>query len=270
MERLGTEGETPVAPHEVRELLTRLNEESVEAPSPSEARTLGRLAVETGIPLDRLRQELDSVRGRRAPKSRSWLAPAALLAVTLGVGGWLWMAKSPKTIPVTLPASVVSEQGLVALDSVTYGLDVGQYKVEPTFRPTKAIKPGISISAEVGGVLWGVGDHRAQITRKPLTTKEEADLVRTVEELLQHVRNRAPKRGFRPAKPILGGNPEMVYEGVAYTATVTVQSYRVSGMAQVPIPPNGIDEEEFKRLSKAAAKRAVSMMQRDSEFLSQF
>lgn len=273
MERLGTEEETPVAPHEVRELLARLNEGSVEALPPSETRTLGGLAVETGIPIDRLQDELYSVRGQRPKKPMPWLAPAALLAVTLGIGGWLWSATIPKEIPLppALTTPIVplpSDRGLVGLDSVTYGPDGGQYKVEPTFQPTEAIKPGLSISADIRGVLWGAGDHRAATVREPLTDKEEAQLARSIEELLRHVRNRAAKREIPPGKPMALGDPEFLYEGAAHSVTIYIQAYQGSGMTQVPIPPVGADDEDFKRLSKAAAKRVTRMFQQHLKFMS--
>lgn len=265
MEQFGSEAETPVAPHEVRELLTRLNEGLVEAVAPREARTLSGLAVETGVPIDRLKRELDSVRGRRTFQPRPWLAPAALLAVTLGIGGWLWTATLPKSEAVvrpevSQPVAPVSDRGLVPLNTVTYGPDSGHYRVEPTFQPTTSIKSGLSVSAEVSGVLWGAGDHRAEVLRDPLTAKEEDDLTQSIEELLSHVRNRATKRGIPTGPAATMGDPETLFEGPAYLVNLYLYSYNGSMMSSVPVPPAGVDEEDFKRLSKAAAKRAVAQL----------
>lgn len=271
MEKIVTEAETPVAPHEVRELLTRLNEGSVEATAPSDTRTLSGLAVETGIPIDRLQRELDSVRGRRAPKPKPWLAPMALLAVTLGIGGWLWTATLPKPVveapPQTPPLMVpASDRGLVPLTTVTYGPDSGQHRVEPTFQPTASMKPGLSVSAQVGGVLWGAGDHRAEVLREPLNAKEEAELTQTVEELLRHVRNRATKRGIPTEPSGVHGDPETLFEGPAYMVNLYMLSYSGSAMSSIPLPPAGADDEDFKRLSKVAAKRAVAQLQQQLGF----
>jgi hypothetical protein len=267
MERLETEAETRVAPHEIRELLTRLNEGSVEALPPSETRTLGGLAVETGISIDRLQNELDTMRGRRVKRPLPWLAPAALLAVTLGIGGWLWTATVPKTVPYepAVPISVtttpISDRGLVDLASVTYGPDGGRFKVEPTFMPSESMMPGISISAEVKGVLWGAGDHQAKALREPLTKAQEAKLGASVEELLRHVRKRAGKRGIPIGDPSVYGDAEMLYEGKAHLINLYVLMYNGTAMVQVPVPPLGTDDEDFTRLSKMAAKRVIAQTQ---------
>lgn len=272
MERLDTETETRVAPHEVRELLLRLNEGSVESLPPSETRTLGGLAVETGIPIDRLQDELHSMRGRRPAKPMPWLPPVALLAVTIGIGGWLWSATAPKKIPMgpitsTPVMQIPSDRGLVNLDSVTYGPDSGLFKVEPTFQPTEKIKPGLSISAEVKGILWGAGDHRAAALRELLTKSEEAKLTQSIEELLRHVRKRAGKRDIPLGPDSTFSNPQLLYEGKAYTVNLYINSYNGTASVQVPVPPLGTDDEDFARLSKAAAERAVGQLRRSLTFM---
>lgn len=267
MERLETEAETPVAPHEVRELLTRLNEGSVEALPPSETRTLGGLAVETGIPIDRLQEELDSVRGRRPAKPKPWLAPVALLAISLGIGGWLWTATLPKPAPPlpmeTLPAKTpeLSNRGLVGLDQVTYGPDSGSYRVEPNFAPSQELPPGLSIAADVKGVVWGAGDHRAAVLTDPLSDAQAAQLTRSLEELLGHVRKRADKRGIPLDKSTMSASPDAFYDDAAFWANVRIESYGGNAYVQVPIPPPGVDDADFARLSKAGAKRAVAELQ---------
>lgn len=276
MERLGTEEDTPVAPQEVRELLARLNEASLDVSSHGEkTRTLGSLAVETGIPVSRLRQELQSVRGdRHANPIRRW-GRAVLITLVLGAGGWLWTTLESKEglggLSIANPfGALASGQGLVAMDTVRFGPDQGQYQVEPSFQAPKTIKPGLSIAAEVQGVMWGMGDHRAQNLREPLTEAEEADLIRSLESLLRHVRNRAEKRGMAPAVWVYGGNPELAYEGKAYTVTLFLQAYQSSNAIQVPVPPLGADEEDFERLSRAAVKTLVSKLQGNLKFFSRF
>ncbi|MGV3618772.1 MAG: hypothetical protein ACO1SV_25900 [Fimbriimonas sp.] len=266
MERLRTEAETPIAPHEVRELLTRLNETSVESLPVDETRTLGGLAVETGIPFDRLQHELDGLRGRRK-RSLPWIVPVSLLAATVGIGGWL--LSQPLTTPaasvppvpgnIMAPPPDMSRHGLVELSQVDFGPDSGSYMVEPTFQPINPIHEGISLCAGVDGVLWGSGNRRMKVLKTPLTAAEEAELRKSIEELLAHVRTRATKRKMptatRPSEPTLP------YEDPAYTVNLMLLHYYGLSSASVPIPPSGVDEAEFRRLSRAAAKLAVDRLQ---------
>ena len=270
MERLVTESETPVAPHEVRELLTRLNEESAEGITQSESRTLGGLAVETGIPVDRLRKELNSVRGLREIRPLPWLPPAILLAATLGIGGWLWSTTKPKVVEplasVSAPApATISDRGMVGPEAVTYGPDNMVYKVDPTFSPTHEVMPGVSISAQFQSVLWGAGDHNAKALKDPLTKAQEKRLEDTIVELLKHARQRIAKYGVAPGPTVGTADPAGSYAGMGHNIDLRILSYQGTAMSNVPLPPLGTDDDDFKRLARVAAKSAVAGLRRRIE-----
>ena len=265
MERLNTTEETPVAPHEVREILLRLTEQNTEGIKADEPRTLSGLALETGVPLERLSGMLDTIQGRR--KKQSALVPYAAVVAFLALVGWV--AFRPPKVQSTAPLieSVQADStGLVPLNQVTYGLDSGTYMVEPTFDPPHPMMDGVSISITVDNVLWGAGDHHAAVVTKPMTDAQAKKLKEDIIALAEHVRTKSAKRNLAHAK-VVGNDPELSFDGSSYTAMLGYRTYFGAGGARFPIPlPGAENDAEAKRLVSRAADRTIAMMQQNLKF----
>jgi len=252
------DADLPVAPQEIRELLTRLTEASVESIPATEARTLGGLALETGIPIDRLRSALGEIRGERSPLK--WPIPVALIAAVLAIGGWLLrptppVQAPPQIGPFATPAGTGNLSGLVPLDQVTFGPDSGSFQVDTSFSPTAPLQPGVSISATVGNVMWGSGDHRAAALQGPLTAEEEERLRKSLTELLGHVRERATRREL-PTTPL----PGQVL-GKGYVVQFTIQTYFGTTGGSVTLPASGTDDEIANNSIRDAVDKAAKTLQ---------
>lgn len=256
-ERLSPEPEALVAPGEIRELVARLTEQSVDAIPAGEARTLEGVSLETGIPVARLRETLGQMRreGRFAIPPAAWAAFVALAAF----GVWAvrhtpGLEPAPVSPPVVAPAPAPAVEpdysGTVALTNVTYGPDGGNLKVDPDFEPSHPLPPGVSISATVGDVLWGSGDHRADALTKPLSDGD-ADVVRKdIEELLEYARQAAARRRLA-AGPV----------------NLSVNTYGGVGGSGAKMPPPG--KENDARAAAEARKTARAAVEALQEQLRQ-
>ncbi len=255
MERFAPEPEAMVAPGEIRELVARLTEQSVDAVPVGVARTLEGVSLETGIPVARLRETLVQMRreGRFTIPPAAWagfvaLAAFGVWAVRHTPGLETVTPAAPVSVPVVKPPVVEPDlSGTVSLTQVTYGPDGGDLQVDPAFEPTKPLPEGVSISATVGKLLWGSGDHRAKALDHPLSP-EDADAVRAaVEELLRYVRRDAARRHL-PVDPYgvdLGGN-----------------SYGGSANARAALPPPGASNDAAAEAAgRHAARDLVERLQ---------
>ncbi len=211
MNRLDSE-DSLIAPHEVRELLARLTDQTIESIGPQETRTVAGLALQTGVPVDTLRRALADLRGRNTPSVIGVRVVVALACVALTV---LLARRMREPVPqpqaqlppvqVPRPAPAVRPQinlsGLVPLNEVPYGPVAGNAEAEPTFHPSKVLPDGLSISATVEPVFWGAGDASTSAIQSPLSNRQLAELRVDLKELLHHVRQRAARRGF-PSGPV--------------------------------------------------------------------
>lgn len=247
-----------IAPTEIDELLTRLAEQSFEGTPHHQARTLEGLAAETGIPVIRLQAELARMRGR----PRVSVPPFAIACVALigGYGYWVLNQRQPEPAPSvqqTEPARVEEpdREGLVSLESVTYGPDFGVEKVDPGFQPLHPLPKGLSFAASTGGVLWGTGDHRATVIQKSFSDEEKADLQKTAMELLRHVRAEAARRHLPMTKEFDRSHL------MGFPVILSSQSYYGQSQASVSLPPPGSkDDDASENRIRQAAKQLVDQL----------
>lgn len=238
-----------VAPGEIRELVARLTQQSVEAVPAHEARTLEALALETGIPLANLRVTLAEMRrkGHFTVPLGGWLGFAFLGLFAYWVINHPPPGAAPAMPTVVAPAPVpkapeVDYSDTTALTNVTYGPDGGAYKVDTGFVPITALPDGISVTAVVGQMLWGSGDHRAKAVDGALKPDEETAVRKNAAELLRYVRSDAARRHL--ATDGTSGSPAML-EAYTYSGT--------SGASvRLPLPGATRDAE-----AEAAIRRAV-------------
>jgi hypothetical protein len=268
-ETAGLEADAPIAPQEIRELIARLTEQSVEAVPAHEARTLEGLALETGISVNQLR---DGLADLRKPK-RFIVPPAAIAAFValVGVGYWAIVhtppvdarapaAESVTAPPVQVPVPVTPDtSGTVPLTNVTFGPDSGNYSVDTGFEPSTPLPEGVSINAQASTIMWGSGDHRAAAFDKPLSPDQEAAVRKAMEELLQYVRADAPRRHVGTPKPgtVTPGAP-----GGTFAVQIGGMTYHGAYGGSVDLPPPGkeYDAAAARAISKAA-KLFVEAMQ---------
>ena len=244
------ETDAPIAPAEIRELIARLTEQSVDSVPAYEARTLEGLALEMGLPLARLRTVYEELHGRKAFS----IPPAAWVGFALLAfyAGWLVSHPIPgqavlvEPPAATVPLSSVDTADTVPLTSVTYGPEGGNLVVDPGFEPSMPLPEGLSLSVTAGEILWGAGDHHARALVEPLTPEEARSVEADVAELLAYVRREAPRR--KVALP--GGR-------------VTVQAMMYSGSASVdlPLPPPGERDAAAANAIRRAAKGLVEKIQ---------
>ena len=252
-----------IAPGEVRELIARLTEQSVEAVPSYKARTLEGLALETGLPVARLRSILAEMRGRKAftiPPA-AWVGFVLLALLT----DWIVLHPAPGQVPAPVAAApeivpAPDLSGTLSLEDVTYGPDAGLYSVVPGFEPTNPLPEGLSIAATAGNVLWGSGDHRAATIEKPFTPAMAEAIRADVVELLKYVRDDADRRRVPKSPPPFG-------TGIAKPTkdrTVTLKGYTYYGTSseQVQLPPPGPDgDKAVERAIDRAADRFVESLQ---------
>jgi hypothetical protein len=238
-----------IAPDEIQELIARLTERSVEGVPYHEARTLEGLAVETGIPVGRLQDELTRMRRPRIH------VPPLAVAATLLMGGYAYWLLKPKGAPpapavaAPAPAAVTPDlSGLVPLSSVTYGPDSGPEMADPGFEPSKPMPEGLSVWATSGGVLWGAGDHRAAVIDKKLPPDVEAAVKDDIIELLKYARADAARRHL----PLVKGRDRR--DG--FPVNLTDACYYGVGGTSASIPPPGKENDQ-------AAERAINRAARE-------
>ncbi len=251
MESLKTESEAMIAPQEMKELLTRLTESQLEGVKVDEPRTLAGLALETGVPLDQLRKNLEDLRTGPRKKTRRIVGFVAV-ALTLSVGfAFLFQPFQPAeaVIPANVPPSfsAVSTDGLLPLNRVTYGPDAGSIWVDPKFEPSAPVQSGISISAQVGNVLWGVGDSRSALITKSLDEKSLAQLKLQLRELLRYVRNHAGERVSTNAHTYSVGIDIRLGEGDSQTVIT------------LPFPDHQYDKDADWLIKKASEDMATQL-----------
>ena len=243
-----------VAPGEIREIIARLTQQSVEAVPVHEARTLEALALETGIPLSNLRETLAEMRRRgqfRVPLG-AWLGFAFL-----GLFAY-WVTRHP--LPGAPPATSVAApppkppkvdlSGTTTLANVTYGPDAGMYHVDTGFVPATALPDGISVAATSGDLLWGSGDHRAKALDGALKPDEVEIVRQNATELLRYVREDASRRGLSTA----GTN--------GCSVMLTSYAYNGGGSANVRLPlPGASKDAEAEGAIRVAVNRFVESIQ---------
>ena len=256
-----SQSETLIAPHEVRELVARLSQATVESRTVDDSGTLEGLAVSTGIPVARLREELDAMRGRRKSVLPALGSVAACMAI-LGATYFAWPRPKPQVAPTQPPVLApvdIKKAGLVQLTDVTYGPDRGSVLVDPSFEPTKPLPEGVSVSAQTGEVLWGAGDHRARAIQQSLSDADTVALKAGLAELLEYARERASKRGLPTSKGLMGvGTP---YSGEGYSFMVSILTYYGACGSQVQLPVPGVDEADAKRAIRQGVDKAVEQLQ---------
>ena len=243
-----------VAPGEIREIVARLARQSVESVPVHEARTLEALALETGIPLASLRETLAEMRR----KGRFRVPPAAWLGFAfLGLFAY-WVVGHPPPgamppAPAVAPPPKPPEPDLgdtVDLTRVTYGPDAGGYHVDTGFVPATMLPEGISVSATVGMVLWGSGDHRARALDGALKPDEAEAVRKNAAELLRYVRGDASRRRLWAAQES--------------DHLIMLQSYTYSGGggASVRLPlPGASKDAEAEAAIRIAVDRFVESIQ---------
>ena len=244
------ETDAPIAPAEIRELIARLTEQSVESVPAYESRTLEGLALEMGLPLARLRMVYEELHGRRAFS----IPPAAWVGFALLAfyAGWLVSHPIPgqavlvEPPAATVPMPTVDLRDTVPLSSVTYGPDGGNLSVDPNFEPSTPLPEGLSLSVTAGEILWGAGDHHARALVEPLTPEDERSVEADVVELLKYVRREAARR--KVAFP--GGR-----------ATVQAFTYFGSASVDLPLPPPGKGDAAAANAIRRAAKGLVERIQ---------
>lgn len=257
------ESEGLIAPAEMRELLTRLTEHSIEGIRPSEARTVAGLALETGIPAERIREALGQMRTKPATR---WPVFAAGAFAVLALATWLIVHRtSPEPNPPAVVPSVVAKPqivtaGLVDLKDVSYGPDQGPFRVDPSFEPPVELPSGISISASVDKVLWGAGDRRGEALSGALTKVSEDHLRRDLVELLKFVRMRAAKRNL-PLKTTPG---DYRYHGDSpgYVVDLSIETFSGNASSNITLPPPGAENDaEALRIIKNGVDQAMSSLE---------
>lgn len=263
------EADALIAPAEIRELIARLTEQSVEAVPFYEARTLEGLALETGFSVARLRSMLAEVRGRKAftipPTARAAFVLLALLTA------WIVLHPAPAMVmapDLSAPVAVSSPDlsGTVSLANVTYGPAAGDYAVVPNFEPRNALPKGLSIVAVVRNVLWGSGDHRAAVIQRPFTSASAETIRANVVELLEYVRDDAGRRKI-PTDQYSSGE---VVGTPTEQSTVTLYSYTYYYPdimeVQLPPPDPGHDKaaaQAIERAAKLFAERIQARLKRE-------
>lgn len=265
-ENPGLEAGATIAPREIRELIARLTEQSVEAVPAHEARTLEGLAIETGISVTRLR---DGLAEMRKPK-RVVVPPAAIAAfiALIGVGYWAIkhtppmngaaQAQPPSVIaPVTpvVETPVADLTNTVPLSMVTFGPDAGDIMVDRGFEPTHLPPDGLSVNVQSGKMMWGSGDHRATAIDRPLTPDQEKAAREAIEELLRYVREDAPRRhlGTPVTTPGAPGS---------FMVQLGGQSYHGSYGQSVTLPPPGKENDPAaEKAIHSAAKHLIQNIQ---------
>jgi hypothetical protein len=196
--------------------------------------------------------------------------PFILGAIALVVIGFsvyrFWPKPAPTAAPALVPPSAApllsaeaDTRGLVPLTSVTYGPDIGSVLVDPTFEPSQPLTPGLSITGQVGAVLWGAGDQRAAVVRSRLSSEQVANLKQAYIELLQHVRERAGRRKMPLSKPF--GSAKVSYDGLGYSIHTSIHFFYGTAGGGAHVPPPGVDDKEAERIIKNAADQAVETFQ---------
>ena len=231
-----------IAPEEVRELLKRLTESSVEAIPTNEPRSVAGLALETGLPVSRISYELKQL--RRSGVSR-WFIGGGVVSVFLALSYGAKLLSQPAPImrpppPQAVtppPADLTSKQfaGLSPLSAVTFGPDSGPVGADTSFVPTHALPPGISIAAISDGVMWGSGDHHSTTFQGPIDDKLRDWLEQSIAELMEAAREGAASREL----PVTDGTPGSIGGDKGYPTNVEILSYNGVAEAAVQIPPPG-------------------------------
>lgn len=264
-----TDGGILVAPHEVRELIVRLTEQSVEGIRFDEPRTLAGLSIQTGVSVDQLRKTLRKIqsRDRRRP---IWLAISAVLVVIAVRVLW---ARSPTThvsVRATKQEPIQSDQpllqptrreGLAPVAQVTYGPEAGDFLVDPTFSPLHMLPEGLGISLEIHEILWGAGNPRSGTLHGPLSASVEKGLREDLLSLLQYARRRAGSFGENPGATSVF-NPALHAEGPAFPASLEEQDYGGQAVTALSIPPPGKESDaEAARIFSKAVDDLVDQLQ---------
>lgn len=256
--------DTPVAPHEVRELLTRLTESSVESVRVDEARTLGGLALETGLPIETLTAALGELRGRTRTRSLPPLVAGIILAATVGASWWALQTTAPKPAPPLvqqLPATpevVADYAGLVPASAATFATNRPiSDMADTTFEPSVALPKGLSIAASTANVVWGFGDAHNWVYRNQLDAKDEQSLRKALDELIDFAIKDAERRSL-PGSPLPfnhGPNARQMR-----SIQVVINSYYgvTNGMLEVPV--SGADPKATATAKRKAVDESVKTL----------
>ena len=243
-----TESNALIAPNEVRELLARLTEQSIDAIPANESRTLEGLAVETGIPLVRLKQTLAEMREKKAFS----VPPIAWVFIAFLAGLSVWMLRpssqhalndAPQVATTTPSTRDIS--GLESATGVTFGPDFGISFADTGFVPSQPLAEGLSIAVLLQDVVWGSGDHRAKAIEKPLNDRESNAMQRDIEELLAYARNSADRRHLWPP-------------GAAHTLRVQIRTYYGSASAIADFSSS--DPNPEKKAAKYATEQLAALL----------
>ncbi|HTQ09897.1 MAG TPA: hypothetical protein VMI31_07490 [Fimbriimonadaceae bacterium] len=262
MRHSGAEGDL-IAPHEMRELLSRLTESSVESIRPSEPRTLAGIALDTGIPIEKLQELLLEIRGR---KHSHWplIAMAAVLILAA-----LWIAtRRSATVPAASApvarTATIDEEGLVALSAVRYGPSEGPLRVDPGFSPPKPLPAGIAIAAQIGPVVWGAGDRYGQALHTSPSATQTRSIQSDIEALIAHARLHASRRRLPFSE--VGGDSGLIVEGPGDLIQVSIEASNVESTASLRIPPSGQGSDaEIRALVHRASNLLIERLRFEIE-----
>jgi len=256
-----------IAPQEVRELIARLTEHSVEGIPFDEPRTLTGLSLETGIPVEKLRSTLQKMQGKdRRRMIVTGVAGGAICLIAMTIA----LRSRPKESVVVLPQPEVQQvspivlppyrPGLVSIKTVTYGPDNTDSMVDPTFAPPHTMPPGLSLSLTVDGVLWGAGDPRSGTLLHTLSADQVQELRENIIAVLQYSRSKAKDLQLATG---VRGSPQSGSNAKSYSGILELTNYNGTPQDRVTIPPEGKDHDvEAAGLFAAAADKAIDSLQR--------
>jgi hypothetical protein len=247
-----------IAPHEVRELVMRLNERSVEGMRFDEPRTLAGLALETGIPTERLRETLRKIQGKGRVRGL-WFAAVGGVTLVGGAIGFLYFRRTEPmvaTTPIVVrpapsdPAIVAMQPGLVPATQVPYGPISGNVYVDPSFVPPHPIPPGLGITVTIGNVMWGAGNPHADSITKPFDSAQLKRLREDIVAMLEYARSHAGPLGLKPNPGTVGPPPFPPM----FPAILTDEAYSGVGSAGANLPPSGkeFDDQAARVIGTAA------------------
>lgn len=250
--------DTLIAPHELRELISRLTEAQVEAIDVDHPRTLAAIAADTGIPIERLEAMLKESRGHQKPR---WLFVAAGVCLLFG-GALAWAIISRQT-PPEAPVRELGKwdhEGLIPISQVRYGPDTGF--ADPVFHPSKPLPAGMSISLVMQPVAWGAGDHYGSRITPEVLERSSEDIKSDLTELMECARVRATERGMTPA--VSHADPGLGVLGASFGMQLRIESSNGGAYAAVALPPAG--EGDPKEIAQIEAHAGETLLKRYATF----
>lgn len=243
-----------IAPHELRELISRLTEAKVEAIDVDHPRTLAAIAADTGIPIERLEALLKESRGHK--KSRLPFVAAGVCLLFGGIVAWAMLSRHPQPEPTVRELGKWDHEGLVPINQVRYGPDTGF--ADPVYHPSKPLPAGMSISLVVIPIAWGAGDHFGRRITPEVLAQSSDDIKTDLVELMECVRTRAKERRMLPA-----GNhadPGLGVLDASYPMQLRIESSNGGAYVAVALPPAG--EGDPKEIAQIEAHATEALLNR--------